>query len=255
MPKTLERPKTHRSLEQPARCRTPFLERNGDNRHCLGNPRWGSPPSIPSRQRAQEVVDDIERVRAESVLSEYRRMSEHKALHDIQARREAIERLEVGKDFAGAEIVRRQVSSCNHQEFLVAQAALQELEVSAGELVVPILERLIESFDAELNEYAAKREADLERFGIPLNRDESIVEWSSLSSTGNAVINGEQRLVWTLWSDLPATNLHSNREVVRNLRQKFDHFGNYSKTEINSMYAINSLRFLATNDDCSFSWL
>ena len=115
---TLERPKTHRPIEAAVLCKTPFLERNGDNHHCLGNPRWSSPPAIPSRQRAQEVVDDIERVKAESILAEYQRQSAHKALHDIQSRREAIERLELGKDFAGAESIRREIAKCNHAEYV-----------------------------------------------------------------------------------------------------------------------------------------
>lgn len=253
---TLERPKTHRPIEAAVLCKTPFLERNGDNHHCLGNPRWSSPPAIPSRQRAQEVVDDIERVKAESILAEYQRQSAHKALHDIQSRREAIERLELGKDFAGAESIRREIAKCNHAEYMASNAALQELEADAAELVVPILERLVESFDSELNSYALQREDDLRRFAIPLSREETTVEWSSLSSVGHAVINGEQRVVYELWSDRGCTILHSNREVVRNLLQKFTNgLGSYSHQEVLSMFAISTLAFLCTDADCAFNWL
>ena len=257
MPKTLEKPaKTHRSVEGPVICRTPFLEKNGDNRHCLGNPRWSSPPAIPSRQRAQEVVDDIERVKAESVLSEYRRQEAVKALHDIQSRREAIERLELGRDYAGAEAVRREIAKCDHQEFLVAQSALQELESDAAELVVPILERLIESFDAELNAYALQREDDLRRFAIPLSRTETVENWSSLSSAGEKFISGQENVVYELWSDAGCTVLHSNREVCRNLLHKFiKGMGSYSMAEVRSMFAISTLTFLCTEEDCQYSWL
>lgn len=121
---------------------------------------------------------------------------------------------------------------------------------------MPILERLIESFDAELNEYALKREADLDRFGIPLSRAETVVEWSSLSSAGEKVINGNQNTVWELWDDKGCTNLHSCREVVRNLLQKFTRgMGSYSRQELLSMFSISSLQFLCTDEPTTFGWL
>jgi hypothetical protein len=123
-------------------------------------------------------------------------------------------------------------------------------------LVVPILEKLVESFDSELNSYALSREADLLRFAIPLSRDETVVEWSSLSSVGHHVINGRENLVWELWSDRGCTILHSNREVTRNLLQKFTRgLGSYSMTEVRSMFAIATLAFLCTDEPVQFSWL
>jgi hypothetical protein len=61
--------------------------------------------------------------------------------------------------------------------------------------------------------------------------------------------------VWVLWNDDICTQLHSCREVTRNLRQKFDGFSTYTTGEINAMFAIPTTQFLLTNEDCDFSWL
>src|SRR5262245_51678291 len=49
---------------------TPFIERNGDAKHWLGNPRWSRIPAIPERKRAQEVISDVEKAKAATLLEE-----------------------------------------------------------------------------------------------------------------------------------------------------------------------------------------
>ena len=136
--------------------------------------------------------------------------------------------------------------------FLDADSELRTLEAEAAELVRPVLDDLINSFDAELHEFAAQKEAELERYGLPLYRE--IPNQSAVHSI-NRPQPPQYLKVWVLWSDDVCTQLHSCREVVRNLRQKFDRFSTYSRGEINSMFAIPTMQFLFTNEDCDFSWL
>jgi hypothetical protein len=125
MAKTLEA-KTPRS-------KTSFNEKNGDNRHTLGNPRWSTIPGVPSRKRAQEIIGDIERAKAATLLEEYRKQEAIRTANDIKVLSEHLGRLEHERRFPEAEDVRRQISGCDHAAFLAADAKLIELTNRAAE--------------------------------------------------------------------------------------------------------------------------
>ena len=61
--------------------------------------------------------------------------------------------------------------------------------------------------------------------------------------------------VWKLWSRDECTFYHSCREVVRNLRQKFDGYGGYTTREIIGERAIPTMLYLCSDADVNFSWL
>ena len=67
--KTLEKPATKKPA---AKAQTPFVEQSGKGRGCLGNPRWQTPPSFPSRDRCQRDVTKEERAAGELIVKEYR---------------------------------------------------------------------------------------------------------------------------------------------------------------------------------------
>jgi hypothetical protein len=232
--------------------RTPFLERNGSGPYTLGNPRWQTVPARPTRKRAQDVTTGGLRAKAAILLGEYRLQQGIKAANDITGRRDAISRLEFDRRFPEAEAVRREIEACDHGKFLDADSELRTLEAEAAALVMPVLDELILSFDAELHEVAAQKEAELEKYGLPLFQE--IPNQSAVHSI-NAPAPPQYLKVWVLWNDDICTQLHSCREVVRNLRQKFDAFSTYSRGEINAMLAIPTTQFLLSDEDCDFSWL
>ena len=93
-----------------------------------------------------------------------------------------------------------------------------------------------------ITQYAIGREHELTVFELPLYREE--------------IRNGYPHKHWVLWDDQIATILHRNREVVRNLRQEFSGVPHYTTQEIFRTYAIPTLQFLMTDEECSgFSWL
>jgi hypothetical protein len=110
----------------------------------------------------------------------------------------------------------------------------------------------VASYDTELNDFALRREADFQKYGQPLYRE-------TPNNGGSQVINGRAQETycryWSLWDDAICTQLHSCREVTRNLRQKFDGYSTYSAREIRAMYSIPTLQHMFTDGVCNFSWL
>jgi hypothetical protein len=67
-----------------------------------------------------------------------------------------------------AEILRREMTACNHEVFLTAQERLAKLRVEAFELVQPITKRLVKSLADELNDTALTGEQRLDKAGLPV---------------------------------------------------------------------------------------
>src|SRR5262245_1671435 len=87
---------------------TPFLEQNGDPRHWLGNPRWSRIPAIPERKRAQEVISDVERAKAATLLQEFRKQEAIRAANDITGKRLQLAGIESAGQFPQAEELKRE---------------------------------------------------------------------------------------------------------------------------------------------------
>jgi hypothetical protein len=231
-----------KTLEAKSQSQTPFTERNGDSHHWLGNPRWSKIPAIPKRQRAQEVISDVDRAKAATLLAEFRKQEEIRAANDITGKRDHLAGLERARQFPAGEELKKEIATCDHAKFLAAEAELLTLTVKATEMVVPALERLIEPYDAELSEFALRREADLNRLDLPLYHD--------------SMRNGLSYRHWTLWNDDACTLLHSCRDVTRNLLQKLvDGAPHHTMHEIRAQYSIVTLQFLFTDEDAAFNWL
>jgi hypothetical protein len=186
------------------------------------------------------------------LAEEYRKQEDIRAANDIQGLREHQIRLEREGRFPEAEEVQRKISTCDHAKFLAAGDELAKLTDRATDLVVPALDRLIASYDIELNDFALRRETDLSNYGQPLYKE-------TPNRGGPQFTNGRTQETycryWALWDDAICTQLHSCREVTRNLRQKFDGYSTYSTREIRAMYSIATLQHLFTAEDCNFSWL
>ena len=108
----------------------------------------------------------------------------------------------------------------------MAQNYLAELRIDAAELSKEILTKLVESFDAELQEVAVAAEERLKASGITLCKQ------------------GD----FELWHMTEVTYRHSWREIARHKLQQFDH----SAADI----AIGCIQWLCTDEDgVPFQWL
>jgi hypothetical protein len=243
-------------LESKApRCRTPFLEKNGDNTHCLGNPRWKNVPYFPQRARCQEVTTDIERAKAARIIAEFRAAEKLAANNDIAGLTSKIAQMErsgISQEAVEAQALRKDLVARDHQIYLASQDKIVTLIDEAAELVKPILDRCIQSYDDELNSTALQAEATMERLAFPLFTEQ--VNGMNLYKDGRQPGPGIK--LWRLWERDECTCLHSCREVVRNLRQKFDGQAHYSALEIKRERAIPTMLYLCTSEDvASFAWL
>jgi hypothetical protein len=248
MPKTLLEPKA-------PRCRTPFNEKNGDNSHTLGNPRWKNVPHWPQHSRVQEVVSDVERARAGRIIAEFREAERLAVDNDIAGLTSKIHQMErsgISQEAVEAQALRKDPVMRDHQLFLSAEDKKVVLIDDAAELVKPILDRAIESYDSELNSTALQLEAMMERLAFALFT-EQVNGSTALYKDGRSPARIK---VWKLWERDECTFLHSCREVVRNLRQKFDGVAHYSAVEIKRERAIPTMLYLCTSEEVpAFSWL
>lgn len=125
-------------ITQPS-CVTPFVEKNGDNSHCLGNPRFDKIPSFP---------------------------------RDLESFNADLARFERDRQWPLVQQTKAVIAACDHDKFIASEFAMRRLEAAAATTVKAILVRLIESFDSELVEYAARREAELQACDLPLFEDD-----------------------------------------------------------------------------------
>jgi hypothetical protein len=225
-------------ITQPS-CVTPFVEKNGDNSHCLGNPRFDKIPSFPRRDRCQQVVTEDERTKAAELLKD-RAAKETRQQNDLESFNADLARFERDRQWPLVQQTKAVIAACDHDKFIASEFAMRRLEAAAATTVKAILVRLIESFDSELVEYAARREAELQACDLRLFEDE--------------MKDGRERRHYALWDDCVATSYHSCREVCRMRLQAFDR-EKYSTVENNGDFGIPSLIFLATAEPTDFSWL
>jgi hypothetical protein len=183
-------------------------------------PLWPSPPSFPSRARCQRDVLDSEREEAERIVAEYREAEKLSADNDIALRQHQLDDAappmvnssEFGHIIGGGNpmkqltieqrlALQKEIRECNHEAFLAAEANLCELRQVALDMAKVILQRLTESFDAELSERALRVEADLTEDLIPLR-------------------NGAD---YELWRRSDVIARHSWRELARNAARNLNH--------------------------------
>ena len=221
--KTIERPAAKKS----PKAHTPFPPSKKSIPGFLGNALWSAPPSYPPRTRCQKDVLDIEREEAARIISEYRENEKLAADNDLTSRNDALwhaEHNEMRKlPPVEKQRIQREITQCNHRDFLVAQSRLNELKVDAADLAKTILGRLIKSFDVELNDRAWEAEERLVADFIPLHNGDS----------------------WELWNSSEILFRHSWRAVVRHKLGQPDH-----------SIAVGTIQWLCTTEErVPFAWL
>jgi hypothetical protein len=198
-------------------------------------PLWSAPPSFPTRARCQKVVLDAEREEAEKLVREYRAAEQLSAANDINLRQHKLDEggpVLVSHSMFGSVVgggnprkqlsieerlaLQKEIHSCNHETFLIAEATLRELRESALDLAKVILPRLVQSFDAELNERALRVEEELTEDLIPLQ-------------------NGSD---YELWHRSDVIARHAWRELARN-----------AANNLNVENAIGCIQFLCTSEE------
>lgn len=200
-------------LEKPApkkaaspRPATPFHYEASGVPGWLGCPPiWKTPPSFPSRIRCQRDVLNDEREAAAGIVSLYRGNEKIASDHDLGMRQNRLDESAINpmRRLTPLEIqtIRKEMVSCDHQQHIIAQSELNELRESAADLASLILQRLIISFDEELNERAWEAEDRLTKDFIPLK-------------------NGDD---YGLWRMPDVVNRHAWREIARNWLKNLSH--------------------------------
>jgi hypothetical protein len=180
-------------MTKTSKCKTPF-----------GPPIWAwnhVPHSgHPTRPRCQEVATDDERKQGAEIISEYRAAEKVSADNNIDSRSEALHH-EKG---VGAEMLRREISRCDHQKYLEAETKLAELRRKAYDLVEPVLKRVVKSLDDQLKTEALEAEERLTQLGLPIQAP------AHLDLAGRHV-EGE----WSLHSDMLCKAIWSQRVTVQ----------------------------------------
>ena len=218
-----------------AKPKTPFNEEaGGPGRGWLNNPRWQLLPQghHPPRDRVQQEVSADEKKKAAAIIKEYREQEDLARQHDADSRQTDLHRLgDNGQHGFERARLRKEIEACDMQVFLGAQTKLRELRGDAEKVVVSILRRLVDSFDAELKENALLEEARLQVQGFPILDD--------------------HRGAWMLHGFPIINALHARRESCRHLLQQFE------IKQRGEELAISTLQFLATPDDvpANFSFL
>ena len=127
---------------------------------------WNEVPTagLPIRARCQRIANDDERAAGARLIAEYRAAEEISSRNDIESRQSELARLKG----IPAELMKREIATCDYNAWAQAQERLRELREEAFLLVVPIFRRLVQSLDGELNENAIASEQRLDRAGLPV---------------------------------------------------------------------------------------
>jgi hypothetical protein len=175
------------------------------------------------RERCQSVSTPGEREAAVRLVKAVRDAEAISALNDIDSRQRELDRPLGRVKGVGAELLRREMSACDHDAFLAAQAELAKLRGEALALIKPFLKRLVASFDEALNASAIEAEQRIKAEGIPL-------------IIGNA---------WTLHSDGVCLTLWFRRVKASKLL-----------SEITADTAVGAVQFFLTSEEHTpFSWV
>ena len=156
------------------------------------------------------------------LVAAYRVQESVVAINDIDARASALEKPLAVKG-VGRELLRREMTNCDHEKYLEAQAELAKLRAEALKLIEPIAKRLIKSLADELNDTALVAEERLNKAGLPIRAG---------------------GVVWLLHSDPLVTALWSCRGKAEQLL-----------ASLSVENAIGCVQFFCTNEEhVPFSW-
>ena len=120
-----------------------------------------------TRERCQSVVSHDESESGVELVAAYRVQESVVAINDIDSRASALEKPHAVKG-VGRELLRREMTNCDHDAYLAAMAELAKLRQEALALVTPIVKRLAKSLADELNTTALTAEERLEKSGLPV---------------------------------------------------------------------------------------
>ena len=133
---------------------------------------WNHVPlaGTPTRQRCQSVVADDEASTGTELVSFFRLQEVVSSDNNIESRTHKLNNSYRIKTMSGVEQenLRREITKCDHEKFVAAQAKLAALRKEAFELVQPIVKRLVKSLSDELNDAALDAEQRLDRAGLPI---------------------------------------------------------------------------------------
>jgi hypothetical protein len=162
---------------------------------------WNHVPQagIPARPRCQSIVSDSDRAAGVKLIEEYRAQEAIAIANDIEGRQKELTQCKG----VPAELLKREISNCDHGKWLAAQDRLAGLRREAFELVKPIFKRLVKSLSDELDEAALATEGRLNKAGIALQAPDH------LDSAGRHT-EGE----WALHDDMLCKALWSQRNIV-----------------------------------------
>jgi hypothetical protein len=220
---------------QARKAQTPFDEKaGGPARAWLNIGRFATLPQghHPPRDRVQREVSNDEQKKGSEIIKRYIETEALAYEHDADRRQRDLDRLgSNGQHGFERARLRKEIEQCDMQVFLNAQTKLRELRAEAERLVVPILKRLIGSFDSELQQNALEEETRLQNQGFP--------------------ILDEHRGTWMLHSFPIINALHARRESCRHLLNQFE------IKQRGEELAIVTLQYVATADDvpANFSFL
>jgi hypothetical protein len=205
---------------------------------------------FPARERIHELVSDIERAKADELISEYRASEESARLNDLHAFGETIARCEREGTFVEAQAARQGRDKADHEKFLKAQDNLRQLRERASDQILPILARLLDTFTEELDAAAIEREASLMQLGIPL-----FVEVPSANLVIRPGHEPQFTRSWKLPQEEEIKARFCFREVTRHLLTMFrDGTGRVTAGEVRQARGVVTLQFLATDEPVTFSW-
>jgi hypothetical protein len=153
-----------KTVSQPRnKAETPFL-----------SPTWPCNFSvlggIPTRTRCHSVVADDEASTGLELVAFYRVQELISSDNNIETKSDKLNQSFRVKTLSGVEQenLRREISKCDNEKYLAAEAKLAALRTEAFELVQPIVKRLVKSLSDELNDAALDAEQRLDKAGLPI---------------------------------------------------------------------------------------
>ena len=230
---------------------TPFTERTGATGYHLGD-RWvradattlgisrlsGVPSAgFPDRARCQSIVTDGERKKAKELAAAYVSAKAIREQNDIGHAAHRIKHAKYMNSGATSAFevaaIEAEVRQMDGAAYSAAVSAQREANREANTIAVQILERLIDSFDSELNTEAIAAEERLRKMGVPLFHEE--------------MVNGYQVRKFELHGDSILTALQVRRELSRKVAKQL--------TDHSDAGGMNELQWLATGAKVEMGWL
>jgi hypothetical protein len=189
--------------------------------------QWNYVPQggVPTRTRCQSIVSAEECEAGAKLIATYREWEAISAANDIEGKTEKLNRSYRIHTMSGVEQenLRREITKCDNQKFVEAEAKLGELRKEAFAMAEPMFKRLIKSLDDELQSAAIESEQRLDRAGLPIRNGDS----------------------WMLRDDVIAKALWSCRNITEKTRIELLQYRD----------GIGSIQFFCTDEDgVPFTW-